>query len=76
MIVGAVRQDAECSWQDTCDTWVAQDEKTEAGAYQVGVGGAEAEWEETTKCREAREANQENEQSEAEGLLVEGEERE
>jgi hypothetical protein len=76
MIVGAVRQDVECSWQDTCDAWAAQEEKTEAGAYQVGVSGAETEWEEITQCKEAKEANQKNEQSKAEGLLVEGEERE
>jgi hypothetical protein len=76
MIVGAVRQDVEYSWQDTCDAWAAQDEKTEAGIYQVGVSGAETEQGETTRCKEAKEANQENEQFEAEGLLVEGEERE
>jgi hypothetical protein len=76
MIVGAVCQDVEYSWQDTCDAWAAQDGETEAGVYQVGISGAETEREETTKCKEAKETNQENEQSEAEGLLVEGEERE
>jgi hypothetical protein len=76
MIVGAVRQNVEHSWQDTCEAWAAQDEETEAGVYQVGISGAGTEREEATKCKEAKEADQEDEQSEAEGLLVEGEERE
>ncbi len=35
MIVGAVRQEDECSWSDACDTWAALDEETEAGVHQV-----------------------------------------
>ncbi len=35
MIVGAVRQENEDSWSDTCDAWAALDEETEAGVYQV-----------------------------------------
>jgi hypothetical protein len=65
MIVGAVRQEGECSWPDTCNTWAALDEETEVGVHQVGVDEAEAIW-----------ADQEGEQPEAEGLLIEGEERE
>ncbi len=65
MIVGAVRQEGECSWPDACDAWAALDEETEAGIHQVGVGEAE-----TSRV------DQEDEQLEAEGLLIEGEERE
>ncbi len=35
MIVGAVRQEDESSWSDTCDAWAALDEEAEAGIYQV-----------------------------------------
>ncbi len=35
MIVGAVRQEDESSWSDTCDAWAALDEQAEAGIYQV-----------------------------------------
>jgi hypothetical protein len=35
MIVGAVRQEDENSWSDTCDAWAALDEEAEAGVYQV-----------------------------------------
>jgi hypothetical protein len=65
MIVGAVRQEDECSWPDACDAWAALDEETEAGIHQVGAGEAE-----TSRV------NQEDEQLEAGGLLIEGEERE
>jgi hypothetical protein len=65
MIVGAVRQEDECSWSDTCDAWTALDEETEAGIHQVGADKAEV-----------NKDNQENEQLETEGLLIEGEERE
>ncbi len=37
MIVGAVRQDDESSWSDTCDAWAALDEHAEAGVHQVKV---------------------------------------
>jgi hypothetical protein len=35
MIVGAVRQEDEDSWSDTCDAWAALDGEAEAGVYQV-----------------------------------------
>ncbi len=35
MIVGAVRQEDENSWSDTCDAWAALDGEAEAGVYQV-----------------------------------------
>jgi hypothetical protein len=65
MFVGAVRQEDECSWSDACNTWAVLDEETEAGIHQVGASGAEAD-----------EGAEEDEQAEAEGLLVEGDERE
>jgi hypothetical protein len=65
MIVGAVRQEDECSWPAACDAWAALDEETEAGVHQVGADEVEAS-----------KGDQEDEQLEAEGLLIEGEERE
>jgi hypothetical protein len=76
MIVGTVHQEAEYSWQDACDAWAAQNGETEAGVHQVGVSGTEARQEGKDQCKEVGEANQRDEQPEAEGLLVEGEERE
>ncbi len=37
MIVGTVQQEDECSWQDACNAWTAQDEEAVAGVYQVGA---------------------------------------
>jgi hypothetical protein len=71
MIVGAVRQEDEYSWQDACDTWAAQDGEVEASVHQV-----EVEQSGEDMHREVDEASHGDEQSEAEGLLVEGEERE
>jgi hypothetical protein len=65
MIVGAVRQESECSWPDACNALAALDEETEVGIHQVGV-------DETGTSR----ADREEEQLEAEGLLIEGEEQE
>jgi hypothetical protein len=76
MIVGAVRQENECSWQDACDAWAALDGETEVGVHQVGVSEMETERREKDECEEVDGADQGDEQFEAEGLLVEGEERE
>jgi hypothetical protein len=70
MIVGTVRREAEYSWQDACDAWAAQEGGTEAGVHHVEVSGVE------TRQKEGSEAKQGDEQSEVEGPLVEGEERE
>jgi hypothetical protein len=40
MIVGAVRQEDENSWSDTCDAWATLDGEAEAGVYQVEAGEA------------------------------------
>jgi hypothetical protein len=71
MIVGAVRQEDEYSLQDACDTWAAQDGEMEASVHQVEAGQSEED-----VRKEVDEANQGDERSKAEGLLVEGEERE
>ncbi len=42
----------------------------------MGVSGVETGWREKDQCKEVSEANRGDEQLEAEGLLVEGEERE
>ncbi len=63
--MGAVRQESEYSWPDACNAWAALDEETEVGVHQVEAGEIE-----TSR------ADQEDEQVEAEGLLIEGEERE
>ncbi len=60
MIFGTVQQEAECSWQDACDTWATQDEDVEAGVHHV----------------EADQKKDNMEPLEVGGLLVEGEERE
>ncbi len=65
MIVGTVRQENECSWPDTCNTWAALDEEAEVGVHQVQADKVETSG-----------ADQGDEQLEAEGLLIEGEERE
>jgi hypothetical protein len=41
MIVGAVRQEDECSWSDACNAWTTMDEETEVGIHQVGASEAE-----------------------------------
>jgi hypothetical protein len=49
MIVGAVRQEDECSWSEACDAWTALDEETEVGIHQVEAeeaGTSEADQEE------------------------------
>jgi hypothetical protein len=78
MIVGAVRQEEEYSWQDACEAWAAQNGEMEAGVHQVGTSGVETEQREEDVREGISEESQEDEQSEAEaeGLLVEGEERE
>jgi hypothetical protein len=65
MIVGAVRQESEYSWSDACNAWTALDEEAEVGVHQV-----QADEVETSR------GDQGDEQLEAEGLLIEGEERE
>jgi hypothetical protein len=60
MIVGTVQQEADCSWQETCNTWATQGEDVEAEVHHV----------------EADRETDDMEPLEGGGLLVEGEERE
>jgi hypothetical protein len=73
VIVGAVRQENECSWPDTCQAWANLGEgaeaeteaEAEAGVHQVQVDEAGTS-----------QGGQGDEQLDIEGLLIEGEERE
>ncbi len=37
MIVGTVRQEDDCSWQDASKSWLEQDDEEEVKVYQVGT---------------------------------------
>ncbi len=74
MIVGAVRQEEEYSWQDVCEAWEAQEGEMEASVHQVRANRMEIEQGEENVHR--RISEDEQSETEAEGLLVEGEERE
>ncbi len=85
MIVGAVRQEEDCSWQDTCKSWMEQDEEVAVGVYQVGMfqgaaGVATETGEETigqspvSQCKKAGIAEANGQASEPDDLLLEGEE--
>ncbi len=76
MIVGTVQQEAEYSWQDTCDAWAAQNEEMEANVHQVEASGMEERPARRDQCKKVDGADQGSELPEMEGLLVEGEERE
>ncbi len=69
MIVGAVRQEEEYSWQDACEAWAAQDGEMEASVHQVGTKQGEEHVHGGT-------SEDEGSEDETEGLIVEGEERE
>ncbi len=72
MIVGAVRQEEEYSWQDVCEAWEAQDGEMEASVHQVRANRVEIERGEENVHK--RISEDEQSETEAEGLLVEGEE--
>jgi hypothetical protein len=74
MIVGAVRQEEEYSWQDACEAWETQDGEMKASIHQVRVDGVEiGQGEENARG----EVNvDEQSEAESEGLLVKGDERE
>ncbi len=74
MIVGAVRQEEEYTWQDACEAWETQGGEMKASVHQVRAGRVEIKQGE----EDAHKGISADEQSEteAEGLLVEGEERE
>jgi hypothetical protein len=68
MIVGAVRQEEEHSWQDACEAWEAQDGEMKASVHQVRADGVE--------IGHGEDNTDEQSEAESEGLLVEGDERE
>jgi hypothetical protein len=74
MIVGAVRQEEKYSWQDACEAWETQDEEMKASIHQVRADGVEVGQGEENVHGEI--SADEQSEAEAEGLLVEGEERE
>ncbi len=76
MIVGTVQQEDECSWQEVCNTWEAQDEEAAAGVYQVRVSQGVSEPVAEGQCKKASTEKGNEQPFEVEDLLVEGEEQE
>jgi hypothetical protein len=76
MIVGTVQQEDECSWQDACNAWVAQDEEAVAGVYQVGADQEISEPAAGGQCKKASTERSDERPLEVEDLLVEEEEQE
>jgi hypothetical protein len=85
MIVGAVCQEEDCSWQDACKPWMEQDEEAVTGVYQVGTcqgaAGVATETKEgaagqpsVSQCKKAGVAEANGQASEPDDLLLEGEE--
>jgi hypothetical protein len=69
MIVGAVRQDEEHSWQEVCEAWGAPEEDMRASIHQVRASGVEG-------GGPGQAHEDEQHEAEPDGLLVEGDERE
>jgi hypothetical protein len=76
MIVGTVQQEDECSWQDACDAWIAQDEEAAVGVYPAGAGQEVSGPAAGGQCKEANAEISDERSLEVEDLLVEGEEQE
>ncbi len=87
MIVGAVRQEEDCSWQDACKSWMEQEEEVAVGVYQVGTcqgaAGATAgtgeeaiEQSSVSQCKKAGITESGEQASGSDDLLLDGEERE
>jgi hypothetical protein len=76
MIVGTVQQEDECSWQDACNAWMAQDEEAAVGVYQVGADQEVSEPAAGGQCKEANTGKNDERSLEVEDLMVEGEEQE
>jgi hypothetical protein len=85
MIVGEVRQEEDCSWQDACKSWIEQDEEVAVGVYQVGTcqgaagvttetGGEAVGQSPVSQCKKAGIAEASGQASEPDDLLLEGEE--
>ncbi len=76
MIVGTVQQEDECSWQDACNAWMAQDDEAAVGVYQVGADQEISEPAAEGQCKEASTEKSDERPLRVEDLLVEGEEQE
>jgi hypothetical protein len=76
MIVGTLQQEDECSWQDACNSWMAQDEEAAVGVYQVRAEQERSELAAGGQCGGANAAENDEKSPEVEDLLVEGEEQE
>ncbi len=85
MIVEAVCQEGDCSWQDACKSWLELDEEVEVGVYQVGTcqdtAGATTETGKeavgqppVSQCKKAGVTEANGQASEPDDLLLEGEE--
>ncbi len=76
MIVGTVQQEDDCSWQDTCNSWMEQDEEIAAGVHQVRVCQEAVKQSAAGQCRRASIMEGDEEAPELDRLLLEGEEQE
>ncbi len=76
MIVGTVQQEDECSWEDACNAWTAQDEEAVAGVHQVGANQEVREPAAGGQCKKASAEKSDEGPLGVGDLLVEGEEQE
>jgi hypothetical protein len=76
MIVGTVQQEDDCSWQDTCNSWMEHNDEVAAGVHQVKACQEEARQSTAGQCKKASVVEAKEETSEPDGLLLEGEEQE
>ncbi len=76
MIVGTVQQEDECSWQEACNAWEAQDKEATVGVYQAGVDQETSEPAAKGQCKKASTGRSDERSLEMKDLLVEGEEQE
>jgi hypothetical protein len=87
MIVGTVRQEEDCSWQDACKCWMEQDEEIAVGIYQVGTcqgaagvaagtGKEAVEQPSVSQCMKAGVTEGNGQASGSDDLMIDGEERE
>ncbi len=76
MIVGTVKQEDNCNWQDACNSWAEQEEEVAAGVYQVRACQGASRQPSVGQCKRASVTEGDEESLETEGLVLEGEEQE
>ncbi len=76
MIVGTVRQEGDCSWQDTCNARTEQDEEVAVGVHQVRACQEVVKQAAVSQCKKASTIEGGEKTPEPDGLLLEGEEQE